>query len=349
MSAWIDAMKRVKVLDVAGALGLPATPARGASGGSVYGCPACGAERRHAGRHDRRGALGVRHDGTGWRCMDCDCSGDVIDLVAFVLRGKRYRELSDAGRSEVREWCTQYTGVEISTDAPARQVAPSPPPATAPSANPPPESEVRTFWGACGCVESDSEVRAYLDGRRIDARRVNDSELARVLPVSGLPTWARPWVTSGHRLIVPLYDDRGLMRSVLARSIDAGAQRKSLAPSGYGRARLLMSCPFGRWLLATGQWPEWWARSRELRVVVAEGETDFLFCAGQWSDAAEYAPATLGIMSGSWTPELAARLPDGATVVVATDHDVAGERYAALIARSFEGRAVQVERWEARA
>lgn len=342
MSAWIDAMKRVRVLDVAHALGLKATQPRGASGGSVYGCPACGAERRHAARRDRRGALGVRHDGTGWRCMDCDCSGDVIDLVAFVVRGKRYRELSDAGRNEVRDWCIRYTGTEFDTMPPASE---PPPPSY------PPEAEVRSLWDACLSVEADEGTRGYLDSRRIDLRKVSDFNLARALPLGelGLPSWAQLWVRSGHRLIVPLYDRRGLQRSVLARSLDRDAERKSLAPQGFGRSQLVMSCGFGRWLLANGQWPEWWPRSRELRVVIAEGEIDFLFCAGQWSDAAEYAPATYGIMSGSWSRDMAARVPDRCIVVVATDNDEAGDRYAALIAESFTGRDVRLERWEARA
>jgi hypothetical protein len=345
--SWIDAMRGTPVLSVATALGLKTAPARGASGGSVYGCPACGVERRHAGRRDRRGALGVRRDGTGFRCMDCDVSGDSIDLVALVLRGKRFRDLGATAREEVREWCGKFAGVEL---WPANEPAPIP-------AEYPPEAEVRCFWDACVPADTDPAVRDYLAGRKVWPTLVTSFDLARALRAGkAVPTWAarwdmdlgRPvsWVESGHQLIVPLFDERGLMRSVLARNIDGTAQIKSFAPTGFGRAGLLMADGFGRWLLANGQRPDWWPGSTELRVVVAEGEIDFLMAAIQWSDAAECAPASFGVVSGSWSPEVAARIADGSTVVVATDPDKAGERYAVAIAESFAHRNVRVERWE---
>ena len=347
---WLERMQGVHVLSVAAALGLRCAPARGASGGSIFGCPGCAAERRHASRGDRRGALGVRHDGTGFRCMECDISGDAIDLVALVLRGKRFRELGTVARDEVRQWCGNFTGAEVSPADASASAAPPP-------VQYPPEGEVRNFWECCLPVDTDSAVSEYLASRKVWPKLVTAFDLARVLPVDQvLPGWAsrwdidlkRPvnWVETGHRLIVPLYDARGLMRSVLARSIDRAAPIKSFAPSGFSRAGLVMAEGFGRWLLASGTRPEWWPSSTELRVVVAEGEIDFLTAATQWSDAAECAPATLGIVSGSWSPEVAARIADRSIVVVATDKDKSGERYATVIAESFARRDVQVERWE---
>jgi hypothetical protein len=341
-------MRGASVLAVATALGLKTAPARGASGGSIYGCPACGVERRHAGRRDRRGALGVRRDGTGFRCMDCDLSGDSIDLVALVLRGKRFRELGPTARDEVRQWCGKFAGVELQ---PVNE--PAPPPAPYPA-----EAEVRCVWESCVPTDTDRAVSEYLTGRKVWPTLVTCFDLARALPEdSAMPAWASrwdmdlgraaSWIESGHRLIVPLFDERGLMRSVLARNIDGTAQSKSLAPSGFGRAGLLMADAFGRWLLATGQRPEWWHAGRELRLVVAEGETDYLAWATQWSDAAEFAPATLAVVSGSWCANVAARVPDGTTVVIATDNDKAGDRYASAIVDTFAGRAVTLERWEA--
>jgi hypothetical protein len=350
--AWLERMQDMHLLQVAAALGLRCAAARGASGGSIYGCPVCGAECRHATRRDRRGALGVRHDGTGFRCMDCDLSGDSIDLVALVLRGKRYRELGTAARDEVREWCSRFTGVEVVPGS-------APAPATAP-AQYPLEAEVRNFWDCCVPVDTDSAVGEYLTRRKVWPKLVTCFDLARALPEDkAAPAWASrwnmdlgrsmSWAETGHRLIVPLFDERGLMRSVLARSVDGTAQSKSLAPSSFGRAGLLMADGFGRWLLATGQRPEWWLAGRELRLVVAEGETDFLGWATQWSDAAEFAPATFAVVSGSWCADVAARVPDGTTVVIATDNDKAGDRYASTIVDTFTGRAVTLERWEASA
>jgi hypothetical protein len=355
---WIDAVRGSSVLAVAAALRLKTAPARGASGGSVYGCPACGVERRHAARRDHRGALGVRHDGAGFRCMDCDVSGDAIDLVALVLRGKRFPELGSAAKDEVRQWFEQFAGRDLSAEQPGK-VAPPPP---AEPVNYPPEAEVRTFYELCVSVDCDAGVSAYLKGRNIKPGRVEDFNLGRALPadMADLPWWAGKrdeensdvrvsWPASGHRLIVPLYDERGLMRSVLARSIAQGAEIKSYAPAGFTRSRLVMACPFGRWLLATGVMPEWWNNERQsLRIVIAEGEIDFLTCATQWSDAAEHAPATLGIVSGSWCDGIAARVPPEVTVVIATDHDDAGEKYAAAIAKSLANSNVTLKRWEPR-
>ena len=53
----------------------------------------------------------------------------------------------------------------------------------------------------------------------------------------------------------------------------------------------------------------------------------------------------LGIVAGSWQPEIAARVPDGARVVLAVDHDETGEKYTATIAASL-GERVTLLRWE---
>jgi hypothetical protein len=57
-----------------------------------------------------------------------------------------------------------------------------------------------------------------------------------------------------------------------------------------------------------------------------------------FSDANELAPAVLGIVNGSWTEEIAARIPDGTRVVVRTHSDGAGDDYAAKIVHSLSAR-----------
>jgi len=354
---WLDAVRGTSVLAVATALGLKTAPPRGASGGSVYGCPACGQERRHATRHDRRGALGVRANGLGFRCMDCDTSGDAVDLVALKLHGKRFPELRGNAAIKVRQWFEEFSGRDLRSDPPAAPIAPPPP---SEPVNYPPESEVRAFWDGCVEVDEDEAVSAYLRGRNLRPGYVAGFNRARALPVAmrELPRWARkrvedngpriPWTVSGHRLIVPLFDERGLMRSVLARAVGP-AEIKSYAPAGFTRAQLVMACPFARWLLATGERPQWWPLEHEMRVVVTEGEADYLGWATRWSDAAEFAPATLGIVSGSWSASIAARLADRSVVVVSTDNDLQGDLYAQTIMDTFAGREVSLERFEASA
>jgi hypothetical protein len=96
----------------------------------------------------------------------------------------------------------------------------------------------------------------------------------------------------------------------------------------------------GRKLLVAGELPG--------TLWIVEGAPDFLIGATEWGDAADPWPAILGVVSGSWTPAIAARVPEGATVVVAVDHDEAGERYAARIAETLRGH-VELRRWFASA
>jgi hypothetical protein len=345
LGSWVDRVPR-DVLEVARALHLGTMPQRGASGGAFSPCPACGAERRHQSRRDARLACGVRADGAGWRCYGCDASGDAIDLVACVLEGRRFRELERAGRERVREW---FDGP---TPAPTPRAVERP--ATSPErAAPtyPPAEQVRAVWAACVPAIEDREVAAYLERRGVDPVVVADRDLARALPADASgPPWARlrglPWASSGHRLIAPLVDSRGRLSSLLARRIAESDTPKSVAPSGHTRAALVLACALARLVLEHGARPMWWAsQAPRLRLVIAEGEVDYLAAATRAPDS-EHAPATLGIFSGSWTPEIAARVPDGAELVIATDADEAGDRYAAQIVGSMAARrAVALSRW----
>lgn len=354
---WLDRMRGARVLDMAHELGKPTAPARGASGGSVYGCPACGAERRHSKTSDKRGAVGIRVDGLGWRCFQCDASGDALDFVAMALRGSKLAELGDAGRQDVREWCQRWLGLDVGSSSasprPKPLARPVAPPAPSPRPEPtyPPLNEVTALWGSCVRVDSVPEVRAWLEAKRIDPTAVADMDLARAIPASArLPSWAAfrgmGWHQAGYRIVVPLVDAHGAVRSIRARHVFGGAP-KSLAPSGYQAVGLVFACPLARQVLSSGALPEWWPEGTPLRIEVAEGEKKWLMRATLAGDAHELAPACIAVESGAWTAEHAARIPDGAEVFVASDPDEAGARYATVIVQSFAERirsgAVRVE------
>lgn len=376
-AAWIEGMQGRAVLEVAKALGVPTQPRRGSSGGELV-CPSCRAERRHTKAGDRRLSAGVRNDGRGWRCFQCDASGDALDLVAYSMGDERLRDLPDHRRSDVRAWCESFLGLPSSTPgasvprpkiiaAPKREPEPPTPPRY------PPEAEVSALWAGCVPVTEDAEVSAYLNGRGIDPVAVADLDVARALVATdaALPSWAvfgrRSWLGAGGRLIVPLVDELGAVRSVLARRL-GDAQPKSLATKGYERRGLIMACPVARQILERGALPSWWAEDAPpLRVIVAEGEADFMLNAAgpevgvRWGDADPYAPAHLGMFDGGWTRELAARLPDGCRVVIATDTDPPkddgrpgqGDQYAAKIvgtlAERVRGGRIEVKRWRPKA
>jgi hypothetical protein len=63
-------------------------------------------------------------------------------------------------------------------------------------------------------------------------------------------------------------------------------------------------------------------------VIITEGAIDFLTVATHYG-CTEYAPAVLGVFSGSWSDELAARIPTECRVVVRVHRDEAGEKYLA--------------------
>jgi hypothetical protein len=349
MPGHIDAMKGASVASVLAALGLRYVRTRGTTSPGHFACPACKAETRHTKARDRRGACGISSDGTRWRCFQCEARGDALDLVRHV-----------EGRENERAWCERWLARPFT-------VRPRAPERTADErlrAAPPDVTSVRGFLASCVPVTECNDVLRYLESRGTDAVEVADRGLAFALPDGvTLPGWARwrgrPWDALGHRLIVPLVDATGNVRSVLARRVEEGESPKTLFPAGHVRPGLLMACPLARLVLSAGALPEWWAADApRLRVNVTEGDSDFLTAAVgpakgvRWGDADLYAPATLGIESGSWTSELAARLPVGTHVVIATDNDDAGDRYAATIASALaplvcSGR-LRLGRWRAR-
>lgn len=216
-----------------------------------------------------------------------------------------------------------------------------------PSAGWPPD--VGTLWARCEPVTEDAEVSGWLRSRGLDPGAIEMWNLARALPRRAFcPTWTRSragtWAVSGHRLLVPLYDVCGVLVSLRARDVTRRAERKSLAPAGFGTLGAVHACPLARQVLVSGTAPESWSP----RVVtVTEGEADFLALASAQREGSEQGQAVLAVSSGAWTPELADRVPDGLVVVLATDADDAGERYAEAIARTLRGRGVELRRWRA--
>ena len=84
-------------------------------------------------------------------------------------------------------------------------------------------------------------------------------------------------------------------------------------------------------MLTEGQLPEWWPEDELLRVNVVEGGPDWLRLAAWGMDSAT-TPAVLGLWQGAFTETVASRIPAGAHVVVATDADPPGDRYAERVA-----------------
>jgi hypothetical protein len=209
----------------------------------------------------------------------------------------------------------------------------------------PPTSEVARLWSACVPVTEDAEVSVLLAARRIDpeavARLAAGAALHPLTHASSVPDWARfkgrtpsarSWIATGHRLILPVFDHTGAMRSVRAWLVngDPGLPKR-VPPRGHKASGLVLAnVRAQRWLRG---------ESSPSTIIVCEGEPDTL------ARVVRFPRETIiGIGSGSWTEDFAARVPFGATVVIMTHLDPAGDRYADAIAKSVADRALP-ERW----
>lgn len=334
---WLDELTTAPLLEVAEALGLEP---RGA--GSLAPCPACGEARR--GSQDGRGPVGLRGDRRGWRCHRCGLTGDVVTLAALVLTGEPKPAGAD-GWARVREWA-EGRGWCRRGDAPPlprREPVPAAPPRR------PPADEVAATWASCVGVTEDAEVAGWLRGRALDPAAVEDLDMARALPVRArLPRWARgprgAWTESGHRLVLPLFGATGRLEALRARAVvplDGGP--KGLAPAGAEVRGLVLACPLARLLLAGAALGDGSPAAELVRtagLVVTEGEPDWLTWSTRWGvdGELERAPAVVGLVAGSWTEDLAARVPEGTCVGLRVHHDAAGEGYAARVAATLGAR-----------
>ena len=332
---WIDDAKRADVVAVANALGM--TLDRGNR--ALRPCPACGAEFR-SNKTKQRGPAGIRPDRQGWSCFRCKASGDAINLVAWRLAGGKLKDLDTDRKAEVRAWyagqgwCDGVDGVAIPNPRP---LPPAPPPEPLELSRPDPV-EVRDLWNVCLPVTDDPAVAGWLKHRGFDAGLVEDRDIARALPMDlELPRWAhfrgKPWNSGSQwRCVSPAWGPDGHMESLRARSIAKDVppgEKAAAAAAGPGSATgLVLADGLARQVLTEDAAPSWWPKGKPLDVLVVEGETDFLAWGTRYGDAAEAAPAVIGVWAGSWTDDLAARIPDGSRVSIRTDSDDAGDKYA---------------------
>ena len=273
------------------------------------------------------------------KCFGCAETGDALTLVAWALDLSLTRDFKQVLLEAATIAGLHALADEIRSGAPAAAPrAPSPRPlaSTEPERTYPPLWEVEELLGQTIPVDEDGEVALYLSGRGIDPDLVG--MLAGALQSGPLPRWATrggvSWFESGHRLIMPVRDDAGVIRSVRAGRVREGDSPKRLPPGGHKAAGLVLADELGAaWLAGT---------ATPARVLVVEGEPDLL-AACQWKMSVP--TARIGILSGSWTPAIARRCRPGMPVLAWTHRDAAGDKYADEIARSLLPRGVVLGRW----
>ncbi len=332
MNAWLDRARAESIVKVTQRLGLTI----GRDGKSFGPCPSCDRIRRSSeqseksGRVDRRGACVVLRGGDGvarWHCYTngtggCGAKGDVIDLAALVLCGRRWLSGDKEVEREVRLF---FAGASPQPCPGFRQ------PRQVPSAQDPEHPrlspiEVAEFlYGVCVPVVDVPEVTEFLVTRGISPTAIADRQLAFALRRGAeVPDWAKSggmaWWQTGHQLIVPMFgvgpDGTLVPIGVRARAVrSCGDRPKSLAPK-QKCSRGLVFAVGPHWLRDTGV--------RQL-VTMPEGEIDALTL---FLTSADKRGAVLGSISGSACREVAALIPRGSTVVLASHADPGGDAIA---------------------
>jgi len=201
------------------------------------------------------------------------------------------------------------------------------------------------FYTAGRPISEDAEVVAYLEDRYQDhAERLvallDHLDLARVIPDTPAP-WARifgkTWQQQGFRLMFPLVDATGQMRSMRVRRTTLGPSElpKALPPVGYGCRGLVLACDRAVALLRRDI-PAAWPEGLLHRVTLVEGETDWMTHLILRKTPTD--PALIALYSGAWLPDHSAALPQGSILTIRTDNDEAGHRYAEGVVRASRNR-----------
>lgn len=256
------------------------------------------------------------------KCFGCDLAGDVFHLIAAA------RNL-DVGCQfpDVLDEAARIAGIQLEEPETFRAK-----PITNERRDYPLQSEIASLWQRSVSVLHHVEVNAWLRDRGLDPWKIAEHDSARALPDDvHLPWWAsykgdadtaRTWVELGHTLLFPVYDHEGLMRSLRAGRVVAGESPKRLPPAGHASKGLVLANKRAQAVLGHGA---------RFDVLIVEGEPDFL----TWATAPV---AVFGIGSGSWSAQIARRIPNGTKVVIRTHQDPAGDKYADEIGRTLVRR-----------
>jgi len=196
-------------------------------------------------------------------------------------------------------------------------------------------------WDTLPALSQSSQAEEYLQGRAIDASPIVEHDLARVLlQTQDLPEAVQhaPLTVGTPCIAVPLVCHNRHVRSLSLRSTRKAAARKSVASKGErigcvmadGLARLLLEEDANPALLGLASWSE-------LTVVICEGEMDYLSWASRLASDGNSIPV-FGLVTGSWSGDIAGRIPEGCTVAIRTHQDTAGDAMAKTVGRSLHGR-----------
>lgn len=313
---WADQLLNLGVDRVAEALGLEVVE-RGTK--LRMGCPACGSERRHVNRRDRRQAVDILHDRHGWRCYSCSATGNEFDVIAYSQFGVRYRELGANDAVRFRQLAHGLLGgVPVEVRSTMREPAPEPEPTY------PAPAEVLDVWARSLRADAAPPALEWLAKHGCDVERTVAADMVRWMPDGErFYPWAHHWRARGTKLLFRMFDAYGVLRSIEGRrpyEMREGAKALG-ANLPDSRMRLVFACPRGEAALRDGL--------EAGTVVWHEGPKKTL---QGHLDAPE--AVHVGVVSGSVRPELLARFAPAVKHDIRTDPDWAGCKYATEIVRA---------------
>lgn len=291
-----------------------------------------------------------------WLVYDQPCGKrrDVLDLIAKLMglpdaRGANYRAVLVEGCRRVGVDPASIKAGSVPVVAPRaalREVTPEQ------------RREIVELYRSLDPLTADGrdDVRAWMAGAGLlpealesQTRVGSGYRIAGILPTSrALPAWARigdqTWAEAGLRIVATRWYPDGSPGWPKALSVEVDPWIKSVGPKGGSSRGVVGANMMYHRLLCIGPdafmvtWAKaratGWATDEHPTLAICEGEKDGLALAS-------IAPkdALVGwVDSGSWTPEHAARIPDGTRVLILTDSDGAGMRYQAEIVESLRDR-----------
>lgn len=210
----------------------------------------------------------------------------------------------------------------------------------------PPAAEVAALWESSTRLTESTRADAFLARRQLPRPELGALDVARVLPRGAehrFPGWWPASWASTWALAVQAFEPDGSPASIHARAIrDVGDGPKTRWPKDHQAKGLLFADATGRALLG-GESIE-----RLRAVLLLEGLTDFLrgclWAARRMTQGERF--AVLGIAAGGVSALAAVRWPAGSTLLIATDHDKAGEEYAEKILAAVGDRVIACRlRW----
>ena len=217
---WIGQINKLGIWEIGSMLQMSE-----AKGNALTPCPGCGVSQR--GSEDKRGPIGVRGDGLGWRCLVCGIAGDATDLVAVKLMGAILPDLDKEGVQTVKEWAMVRKVIRGDDFNPSKSIRP------AVRRNKPPEKTKGKFQFSVGLAKhSHGELlKAYdsiNDGEQKTEENYLQREVARYLKYRGITeASAREWSLGAYLtdnkkefyLTIPIFNDKKEIVNIRFRSI----------------------------------------------------------------------------------------------------------------------------------